>query len=685
MLKLLKSFILISLLSTAFYYPAIHAQPVKSHNGSKDSVLVEKREVNKDTTKTVRIKLTPIKTLGFEFSKNFFNLKSKQFYRKDYRFVGDVLTYIPFAYSQDLGWLGQPSEIMLYGLGFGNISYLNNSLTINNRITNSLDLNLVQSEDLDSITVTPLYNGFVFNLFNNPVTTIFNYANEFVKVPYSRIRYYQAPNSEAFVDAIFKTRIQPKLYGQFEVTNNSIDNGYKNSNFSAWKIHSSLRYMFNKSLNLVGTYNFTNQYTGLFGGVNRDSILNIEGSSFNEILYNRIEAPVMFPDMYKKTKRHNFVLSLLTNLGNFYSSNFNLYYQFHLTEFRQNEKKTDPGTKTIFDNNKYKSYGLNFLQHLKTRLINLSIISNYERTEFNTPLLSDNPSITSFSIAGIASSKLINGLILPSIFAKYLNSNNEAYFGAGGALSISLSGKLNIYGGYSSLQKPLPEVYKNINYAASQGESNLTEKLRLLEIGIKVDLPAAKGVLKFFHYKNDNEPLSFLNSNSYFPKSIYVTDFTLRPVEYSGINITATFKFWKILIEANGSYYFQNANFSQLNLPDYTFRGGIYFKGFLFQNNLDLKSGFNFQFATGENFRYYDFERNISSNSFFRQPALFNIDLLQVPQYFAVDFFTAGRVQERAIVYFVIENLFDSKYFIVPYYPKQERGLKIGISWEFLN
>jgi len=69
----------------------------------------------------------------------------------DYRFMGDLLTNAPFGFNRDLGNVGQPSEVLINGQGFGKVSYLNDGISINNRLTNSYDLNLFQSESVDSI------------------------------------------------------------------------------------------------------------------------------------------------------------------------------------------------------------------------------------------------------------------------------------------------------------------------------------------------------------------------------------------------------------------------------------------------------------------------------------------------------------------------------------------------------
>src|ERR1035437_3166360 len=54
---------------------------------------------------------------NFELGKNEIDLY-------DYRFMGDLLTNVPFGFNRDLGFVGQPSEVLIYGQGFGKISYL---------------------------------------------------------------------------------------------------------------------------------------------------------------------------------------------------------------------------------------------------------------------------------------------------------------------------------------------------------------------------------------------------------------------------------------------------------------------------------------------------------------------------------------------------------------------------------
>ena len=682
----IKKFLPLILVLFFFFKPVycISLSDSTKYNSTKNS------EAQVDTlAKVDSIKTKLYRNLFLQYKSGIQNLEGTTKIKKhlnllDYRFTGDFIPYMSFGYEQDLGWTGQPSEIMLYGLGFGSISYLSSQVPINNRITNALDLNITQSESIDSIIIPPIYKGFLYNLYNNPISTIFIEKNEYVKTPYTRIRYYQGPNSEGYVDAIYRTRLMHKLFGQFEATNTSIENSFTNSSYSSWKLHTSIRYLFNKSFNLVGDYSFVNQKVGLYGGVDKDSILSLDNGSVNDLMYNRILAPVNFKDRYQKTKRHNFTLKLLSSIGKTYNSELNFYYQFQLVEFRQNEKNSDANIKRIFDNNKYKTLGINFSQNLKLNRFNFDIISKYESTEFKTPLFSSNKNITSFSIAGNISPSLLGSKVKPDLFGKYLNTDGNTFLGIGGSVFIILSDNISIYSGYSRIEKPF-SVLQNNFFSTGDLTSNDIQNINLSEFGIKFSYDKLNGVLKYFSYNNNNEFVPVLNKRREKPKSIYVTNYFTAPNTIHGVNLSLNIKIWKILIETNTNLYPDNNRLTGKSVPTFAFRGGIYFKGFLFHNNLDLKTGFNFQFATEQDFRFYDFERNMSSNYFDEELILLNINRPQVPQYFTMDFFTAGRIQERAIVYFILENLFDTKYYIMPYYPKQERGFRFGISWEFLN
>jgi hypothetical protein len=52
---------------------------------------------------------------------------------------------------------------------------------------------------------------------------------------------------------------------------------------------------------------------------------------------------------------------------------------------------------------------------------------------------------------------------------------------------------------------------------------------------------------------------------------------------------------------------------------------------------------------------------------------------------FRLDFYLAGRIQDAATFYLIYENILSNKYFVVPYFPMPEGGIRIGLSWDFID
>ena len=130
---------------------------------------------------------------------------------------------------------------------------------------------------------------------------------------------------------------------------------------------------------------------------------------------------------------------------------------------------------------------------------------------------------------------------------------------------------------------------------------------------------------------------------------------------FEGIGSCLNYKIWELLFQINTSYYFNTTSLFQL--PDWQFAGGIYLADFFFNNNLNLKTGFKFNYTGKINYLSY-----------------YNVDPSN-----KLDFNLIGEIKERAIVYFVWENLFNNQYYITPYYPMPERNIRFGIAWELFN
>lgn len=631
-----------------------------SKTGSVDSSKIKRPE-----------KLLPLPLNNFYSTGSTGNiLRKDEILKLDHRYAGDLFQYLPFGFVRDLGSIGQPNEISVYGNGFGNSSYLSDGISINNRLINSIDLNLFQSESIDSLEVIPLPQGFLFNEMNNPVS-INMISRDFVtNRPYTRIKFYQAPNEEGFFDGIFSSNISRKVSIYSEITHQSTDPRFKNSDYGLWSGSVRLRYLLSNDFNLTGGYSFYQSNVGLNGGVDIDSIkLAFPSSQIEEVLYSTIEAPVNFIDRYQKVSGRNLNIRLLAKLIGSKPTDLTFYYQSSLIEFRQNEN-TNPVPSMlqwyypfrydkIIHNNEFNTYGAKLSQKFEADILNIYSEALYETTSLNTPLINRSDRINTFSALAKASLHLQieEQIIIPSAFGKVLNYDGKSYLGAGADLSWFMDEKFSMYLGLSKFRKP-----PNLIHIAAGG--NYESDFSILEAKL--------------NYNNSSTNIS----TGYFLQELAIVGSYKKTLQ--GINLKFDWHLWKFLLSTNSNYYFIQEMKDNYPLPDFTSNGGIYYVDTLFNSNLKLKAGINYRLIGNRGYQIIDFE-TFEITRWIRTNGNIVIPSEDVQPSVQFDFFLAGKIQDAATIYFVFENLLNEKYYIVPYYPKQERGLRLGVAWEFLD
>lgn len=663
--------------------------------------LQDKNEKNSTDTLLLKTSILKDSTLGVKRISSFVPLRIKSLLNNnlepfiiskqtlesiDYRTAADFFINAPFGFVRDLGSVGQPNETLIYGQGFGNVSFLSDGLPINNRISNALDLNLFQSESIDSIEIVPLSRGFLFGGMNNSVSVNFISRQPDLSKPYSRLKYYQAPNGEGLVDGTFSLTPFKKFNAFFEITNQNTNPYFFNTDHSNWMGFARLHYFLSNNINFVASYKYIKTITQLFGGVDADSISRAYLSSqFDQILYDKFSAPVRFTNRYQKISGHNFSLRMLGNFIEHSPTDLSVYYQTNLTEFRQNENSLifQNNAAVIFDDNESRTVGLSLRQDLNIDFIKFTSISNFEKSKFISPLLSQEINKTLFSTAAITNLNLIDKALTPSLFAKYLNYSGVTFFGFGTDAKISLDQTLNFYVGFSSFEKPR-SIWEDRFVLTSIKSAK--QKITSFEFSINLDNPFVNASIGYFNRSTANSLLPALLKDNKLQNEKIIYTF-MKDLHLQGINLKLDLSFWKILFSTNTSYYFSSENRHSNNLPQFSVYGGMYYVDTLFNNNLHLKSGFNY-FSIGErDFTSIDIEKNISTN-FLHDPLTNNVSLISsslISTSFQINFFLAGKIQNLATIYFVFENLFNTKYFIVPYYPKQARGIRFGVAWEFLD
>jgi Putative porin/TonB-dependent Receptor Plug Domain len=649
MLKLLSSFVLF----TAFVFP----QEIDSLLNQNTQTIPDTNFVQIDdttaisdsilTTKVKSDTLSPIQGMPLTDVSTIINKRTFLF--DQYRYTGDLLRSFSLNFVKDYGFIGYPNETFIYGVGNSGISYLQDGVFWNDRYTNPLDLNLIQSENIDSIEIVPSPRGFLYGPYNNPVTVNFITRDFIPPVPYARIRYYEGPDGEAMIDGKFSAMVAKRWNYSFQLTNRSKDETYKNTELSLWQFNTKLKYLLSNSINFQVFYYFVDKEQGLNGGVDYDS-LRRSSDDPNADLYNPIAAPVFYPNLKLDILQHNVGLRALVKPFDGSQLDLSIYYRYGLDD-RSNSR--DSFYFKIDTEIKLYGYNINYSHNLG--ILTFQLLGDYENLDNALNWVYDNYidkfTYDRFSFGGLVTARFLNNIIQPSVFYKqnHLGDENINIDAVGTDVLFSLAENQKLYIGYSLREN----IYDD-------------EKIPSLEIGTLYKSSQILFDLKYF-------------SNKYYYETSEEAGLGFKSQNMKGLGLIFNYKYWLLLLETNTSYYFKVENqyhpdFSEhpYDFPEWQFIGGLYVNDIFFDNNLNLKAGFKFYYTS----QIYLATRYSSAEGIY-QPTIEPTSKL--------DFNLAGEIQKVAFFYFQWENLFGNEYYITPYYPMPVRNIKFGIAWELFN
>ena len=574
--------------------------------------------------------------------------QNKELLKLEYQYPGDYLRLSQFNFIKNLGFTGQPNETFLYGVGNDAVSYLMDGVSYNDRQSNSLNLNLLQSEDVDSIEVIPLPRGFLYGAYNNPVSVNFITKDFLSTQPYSRIRFYQGTNRDMMFDGIFNAVITNKLIASFDITNRIYDGTYDNTDYSIWQGKVKLKYLLSNAVNIIASYNYNDYNAGYSGGVDVDSIRSIT-ENVDDVLYDFRAAPMVYPNGELKTLTHLPRLRLLIKPFENFKSDLSFFYLYNDYQKFTNQKQFTES----------KTFGINFRNDFTYDPIDLQLIADYEkgsidrREERTVDTVTYHSNIPTsdydlFSLSGNVSLNLFDGALIPSAFGKlssyYTISGSRDFsdnpFSIGFDLTYKGLGFVELYGGYSNL-KP----YSNYDLSYDIFEVAANFKIENLYASIR-------------YFRNNHQTINYDLAGYYNTKNYG---------NVSGVGLDFNFKYSIFLLQSNSSFYTSMDDEYLFGVPDFQTQTGLYYTSKLFNDNLDLKTGFVFYY-TGKN------------NVFTREHGV-----TEVPSSYKLDFTLAGEIQNIATIYFLFQNLLENNYYITPYYPMPGRNIRFGFAWELFN
>lgn len=582
---------------------------------------------------------------------------------------------------------GLPSNF--YGLEFfqsdqRSNSYLINERELNEPLTGLFDLRDFRFEELHSIEFIIPTRSFLLSRNNNENAVIFNESQRYSSIPYSRLKYIEAPYDNLFFDGLFNVNLTRKNNFEFGITKHNALGRFINSEKDLWAGKLKLTHYFSNKVNLGLTYRYSKSLVQFNEGINLNNPLLSPGSSIDEILYDNQKALAVNDDAYHKWTFNTWDLTGLIQPNDKMQTSINAYYIQSLREFRDNEHKSD--SLRIFDNHLSKVLGISVKENLHFLFNKTELSFKYENISIESLNYFSNARENKFN-AYIFNQFNFSKNIIPSIYVKVTGLNNLKTFltSAGADIYFKINESLSFTSGYSNFKKILTydeKYFYNFNLNNDYSDiSMIYGDLKFLAkdflIGSEIyykKIRNSSTQTDFYSIEQNNSILNFLppQQNNFGGK----------------INFETTI--WKVFNKLTILYNdnivdFSNQQFHKINSPRYQVRFEVFYKDMLFKNSLNLMAGFRFYGFSSFNGRNFSPSKLAFLDIRTQSDTLFNAASIKIPSNFLVDLIISGRIKEAANVYFSIENLFNRKFFYIPYYPANDRQFRFGLTWEFYD
>lgn len=602
-----------------------------------------------------------------------YSTNKKEIDKLNYRYSGDVLHYLPFAAVYDFGYLGAPNEPIIFNTGFGFGALNENNLFYNNRWNDANDLNILQSEEINKLSIVPLHKSFLFSGSNKLSAINILTIDSLKRKPISRIRYYQASNEEGFIDAYFSARVLSRLAISLRLTNSSVENNYFNSSYGAWKVNLKGIYKLSDSLFAKLSFHHSKLNTALNGGVDVANLISNPLATENSIYNN--QAPVFYNNQINETTSN-----LLDGkvYGDFIPTGYTEIL-FSYQSYKSRLKRTS--IDSVFINNKNEYYILygKLMHDIIFSNFSSSITAGYEFIDYKVEGIDYFEKINNYYATAVFRYNFFDGLLSPSLFGKISEFNLQTNNGIGIDLLLKPNSNFSILMGYSKFNRPYSIVEKS--FIPDATNSNVSSFFVSSEIKSRITSTS----VSFFNIISTNNAVPVFNNQNIKLGSSRIIFKGTEDILLSGMNINSSIKIWNLQLNNNFNYYWQDENSFSKN-PNFNFTSGIYYVDTLFNSNLDLKTGFTFHLFDNISYRVYDFQQMRSSSYYLENNIIKPFQFYDVENdNYRLDFLLAGRIQDRATFYFIYENILGNNYYVIPYYPMQEGGIKIGISWDFID
>jgi hypothetical protein len=635
--------------------------------------------------------IIPIKSYRIKNHFSEITISQKELLENNYLNIYSQLGSLPNTFYRNLGSPGGIGELVIQGNGFRNISLLLDEKNINDPFTNTFDLLELRTEEIESIKIIPSSRAFLYGSSNESASINLNSKEMYSPLPYSRIKYIEAPYDNLLIDGMFNVNFHRRLNFDFGLTKHSQLGRYKNSEKDLWAGKIKLTHFFSNVINWNFAYRYSKSVVRFNEGVSLSKITLRPNETTNDVIYDELRAPIVNGDAYHKWTKQNLNLEMR---GNFFDdekslSSLKLYFSQSQREFRDDEKDT-VGLK-IHNDHWSKIWGAKFKQNYSLNIIELEASALIERKVIESPFNPGKKLFNKFQSYFLSQFNISNS-IKTAFYMKYYKQKRirASHFSFGGDITIVPIDNIHFYAGVSRVYyNPAPD---EIAYDISNNIYELGKRTSFYSRAAYMNDFSNLSV-DFFYHKNEiakaNSNIGGYSSIMYLQSQEFQNgidkSFPQKSVRMGG-SVSGLLKLWKLSLHFNLSLNkFTDENVLQIYQPRITANVGLFFKDKFFDESLDLNAGIRASFFTSYNGLGFSPEKIYYVNIRTVDSLSFNYSQIKIPSNYQVDLVASGRIKESAIVYLSIENVTNRKYYLEPYYPINDIGFRFGIAWEFLD
>lgn len=582
---------------------------------------------------------------------------------------------------------GLPSnfyDLYLFQSDNRSTSFLIDNFEINDPLTNLIDLRDLRFDEFESIEITFPTRSFLYSRFNSPTSIRFNEWKRYSPIPYSRVKYIEAPYDNLFFDGMFNVNLTKKINFEFGITKHNAPGRFLNSEKDLWAGKLKSTFYLSNEFNLNLIYRYSKSLTRFNEGINLNNPLLAPNEPVENILYDNQRALVINDDAYHKWTINRINFQTLFKLNDFSLTELNLYFNQSLREFRDNEHKSD--SLKIFQNHWSKVFGSELKENLNFLLNQIELQLKFERIIIETPFFFNK--LIDDQLSGYAFYRLnLLEKVKPSFYVKFisLNESDKNLFSYGADLDFKVSETINLICGYSDFKSIVSYDERYFNFF-NLNDFEIRNKLFSAKINYSSENLKLNLESYFRYVKTLSNPTSFYsieqNDNilNYFPSTekLYGGKFD---VQYSFWKINSTLSF----LYNDRTQNFNGSTYHRVSQPRYQSRIEIYYHNLLFKSSLDLIAGFRINVFSSFSAKSFSPSKLVFIDARNYNDTLFNFASIKIPSNFTIDLFASGRIKESAIVYLSIENLLNKKFYFMPYYPANDIQFRFGLIWEFYD